>query len=110
MRFKKEPTYALIKELTSVTDEDFKTEPELGEILRGICAELYIIVNTLIDEKNPLLAFTVITAVLKTFRIIIETRNPDIKKVVRDLKRKIHENEESELRPTLRIGRHGSLS
>lgn len=110
MKFRGESTYTLMREFTLIKDKDFESEPELGEILRGICAELYIIVNTLIDEKKPLLAFAVITGVIRTFRTIIETRNPDIKQVVRELKRKIDTRDESDERPILRVGRHGSIS
>ena len=97
----REGSIALIQELGLVKDEEFHKNPLMGQVLKEICTELHYIINLLIDDKNPLLAFTVITAIVKTLRLVLSSRQTDIKQAVKELK------ERAELRPTLRIGRHG---
>ena len=73
--------------------------PKLAKTLIAVCQELYKIVNNLVDEKQPVKALTVITAVTKTLRSVLTKKRPEILAIVQELKTKIEPN----LRPNLRI-------
>ena len=73
--------------------------PKLAEILVAVCQELYKIVSNLVDEKQPVRALTVITAVTRTLRSVLIKKRPEILAIVQELKTKI----EPDLRPNLRI-------
>ena len=73
--------------------------PKLAEILVAVCQELYKIVSNLVDEKQPVKALTVITAVTRTLRSVLTKKRLEILAIVQELKTKI----EPDLRPNLRI-------
>ena len=78
-----------------IDERDFLPEPELLGIISSICAELFVITNTLIDEQKIALALSVMTAVIKTLRVVITDRKPDIKAAIQVMKlvRKSNGNE-----------------
>ena len=73
--------------------------PKLAETLIAVCQELYKIVNNLVDEKQPVKALTVVTAVTRTLRFVLTKKRPEILAILQELKNKI----EPDLRPNLRI-------
>ena len=72
---------------------------EIAETLIAVCQELYKIISNLVDERQPVKALTVVTAVTRTFRSVLTKKRPDILAIVQELKTKI----EPDLRPNLRI-------
>ena len=78
---------------------ELQRNPKLAEILVAVCQELYKIVSNLVDEKQPVRALTVITAVTRTLRSVLTKKRLEILAIVQELKTKI----EPDLRPSLRI-------
>ena len=78
---------------------ELQRNSKLAEILVAVCQELYKIVSNLVDEKQPVRALTVITAVTRTLRSVLTKKRPEILAIVQELKTKI----EPDLRPNLRI-------
>ena len=78
---------------------ELQQNPELAEILISVCQELYKIVSNLADEKQPVRALTVITAVTRTLRSLLTKKRAEILAIVQELKDRI----EPDLRPSLRI-------
>ena len=78
---------------------ELQENQKLAETLIAMCQELYKIVNNLVDEKQPVKALTVITAVTKTLRSVLTKKRLEILAIVQELKNKI----EPDLRPNLRI-------
>ena len=88
---------ASLQDLNLEGIRELQENPKLAETLIAVCQELYKIVSNLVDEKQPVKALTVITAVTKTLRK--EKKRPEILAIVQELKTKI----EPDLRPNLRI-------
>ena len=59
-----------LRGLGIIDERDFLSEPELPGIISSICAELFVITNTLIDEQKIALALSVMTSVIKTLRVV----------------------------------------
>ena len=78
---------------------ELQENPELAETLVAVCQELYKIVSNLVDEKQPIKALTVVTAVTRMLRSVLTKKRPEILAIVQELKTKI----EPDLRPSLRI-------
>ena len=78
---------------------ELQENPELAETLIAVCQELYKIVSNLVDERQPVKALTVVTAVTRTLRSVLTKKRPEILAIVQELKTKI----EPDLRPNLRI-------
>ena len=68
---------------------ELQENPKLAETLIAMCQELYKIVNNLVDEKEPVKALTVITAVTKTLRSLLTKKRPEILAIVQELKNQI---------------------
>ena len=64
-----------------------------------MCQELYKIVSNLVDEKQPVRALTVITAVTRTLRSVLTKKRLEILAIIQELKDRI----EPDLRLSLRI-------
>ena len=79
---------------------ELQENPELAETLIAICQELYKIVSNLVDERQPVKALTVVTAVTRThLGLYLTKKRPEILAIVQELKTRIY----SDLRPNLRI-------
>ena len=78
---------------------ELQENPELAETLIATCQELYKIVSNLVDERQPVKALTVVTAVTRTLRSVLTKKRPEILAIVQESKAKI----EPDLRPNLRI-------
>ena len=78
---------------------ELQENPEIAETLISVCKELFKFVSNLVDEKQPVKALTVVTAVTRTLRSVLTKKRPEILAIVQELKTKT----DLDLRPSLRI-------
>ena len=90
----------IVEELEVIREEDFQEQLLVGDSLREICAQLHFLVNHLVDIQDLNRAIIALISVIKTIRVILQSMGPEIKGIVRSLKRS------ADLRPELKIGRN----